>query len=64
MRTFKHILVPIDLSDRNARTLRVALMLASQSRARVTAQPGLGDHQLQGRDLLPVPNPAREVVGA
>jgi nucleotide-binding universal stress UspA family protein len=33
---FKHILVPIDLSDKNARTLQTALMLASQSRARVT----------------------------
>ena len=33
---FKHILVPIDLSDRNARTLRTALALATQSRARVT----------------------------
>src|SRR5262245_57935342 len=31
---FKHILVPIDLSDRNARTLRTAL--ATESRARVT----------------------------
>jgi nucleotide-binding universal stress UspA family protein len=36
MRMFKHILVPIDLSDKNARTLRLALMLATQSRARVT----------------------------
>ena len=26
---FKHILVPIDLSDKNARTLRTALMLAA-----------------------------------
>ena len=34
--TFQHILVPIDLSDRNARTLRTALALAVQSRARVT----------------------------
>ena len=33
---FKHILVPIDLSDKNARTLRTARMLATQSRARVT----------------------------
>jgi nucleotide-binding universal stress UspA family protein len=33
---FKHILVPIDLSDKNARTLRTALMLATQNRARVT----------------------------
>jgi len=33
---FKHILVPIDLSDRNRRTLRTALELARQSRARVT----------------------------
>ena len=33
---FKHILVPIDLSDRNARTLRTALDLAVQNRARVT----------------------------
>jgi len=33
---FKHILIPIDLSDRNARTLRAALGLATQSRARVT----------------------------
>jgi nucleotide-binding universal stress UspA family protein len=33
---FKHILVPIDLSDRNARTLRTALDLARQNHARVT----------------------------
>ncbi|MEK7701356.1 MAG: universal stress protein [candidate division NC10 bacterium] len=33
---FKHILVPIDLSDRNARALTAALALARQSRARVT----------------------------
>jgi nucleotide-binding universal stress UspA family protein len=33
---FKHILVPIDLSDRNERTLRTVLALATQSRARVT----------------------------
>ena len=33
---FKHILVPIDLSDQNARTLRTALDLAISSRARVT----------------------------
>ena len=36
MPMFKHILVPIDLSDRNARTLRTALPLATQSHARVT----------------------------
>lgn len=33
---FKHILVPIDLSDRNARTLATAIELARQSGARVT----------------------------
>ncbi len=33
---FKHILVPVDLSDRNARTLRTALDLATRSGARVT----------------------------
>lgn len=33
---FKHILVPIDLSDQNARTLRTALDLAISNRARVT----------------------------
>ena len=33
---FKHILVPIDLSDQNARTLRTALELAISNRARVT----------------------------
>src|SRR5262245_22339170 len=33
---FKHILVPIDLSDRNARTLRTARDVAAPSRARVT----------------------------
>lgn len=33
---FTHILVPIDLGDRNARALRTALELARQSRARVT----------------------------
>jgi nucleotide-binding universal stress UspA family protein len=33
---FKHLLVPIDLSDRNARTLRTALELARLCRARVT----------------------------
>ena len=33
---FKHILVPIDLSDQNARTLKTALDLAISNRARVT----------------------------
>jgi nucleotide-binding universal stress UspA family protein len=33
---FKHILVPIDLSDRQGRLLRTARALASQSGARVT----------------------------
>lgn len=33
---FKHVLVPIDLSDRNARLLGTALALAEASRARVT----------------------------
>jgi nucleotide-binding universal stress UspA family protein len=33
---FKHILVPIDLSDRNERAIRTALALARQMRARVT----------------------------
>jgi nucleotide-binding universal stress UspA family protein len=33
---FKHILVPIDLSDRQGRMLRTARELASQSHARVT----------------------------
>ena len=33
---FKHLLVPIDLSDRNARLLRVALALARAAGARVT----------------------------
>ena len=33
---FKHILVPIDLSDRNARNLKAALDLAISNRARVT----------------------------
>ena len=33
---FKHLLVPIDLSQRNARALRTALGLARQHRARVT----------------------------
>jgi nucleotide-binding universal stress UspA family protein len=33
---FKHILVPIDLSDQNGRTLRTALELAISNRARVT----------------------------
>jgi len=33
---FKRLLVPIDLSDRNERTLRTALGLARQSGARVT----------------------------
>jgi nucleotide-binding universal stress UspA family protein len=33
---FKRILVPIDLSDRNTRTLDVALALARQNRAHVT----------------------------
>jgi len=33
---FARILVPIDLSDRNARPLKVALALARQTRARVT----------------------------
>ena len=34
--TFTHILVPIDLSDRNERTLETALALARGSPARVT----------------------------
>ena len=34
--TFKHVLVPIDLSDRNARLLGVALALAEPHRAAVT----------------------------
>jgi len=33
---FAHILVPIDLGDRNARALRTALELARRSRTRVT----------------------------
>jgi nucleotide-binding universal stress UspA family protein len=33
---FKHILVPIDLTDRNARTLAVAAALAESVHARVT----------------------------
>ena len=33
---FRRILVPIDLSDRNARTLKVALALGREARARVT----------------------------
>ena len=33
---FRHLLVPLDLSDRNARLLRIALSLARQSGARVT----------------------------
>jgi len=33
---FKHLLVPIDLSERSERTLGIALELARQSRARVT----------------------------
>src|SRR5574341_1278525 len=33
---FKHLLVPIDLSDRNARLLDVALSLARSGGARVT----------------------------
>ena len=35
-RMFKHILVPIDLSDRNERTLRIAVGLARTKRSRVT----------------------------
>lgn len=45
---FKHILVPIDLSDRNRRTLRTALELARQSRARVTLL-----HVIQSVEKLP-----------
>jgi nucleotide-binding universal stress UspA family protein len=33
---FKHILVPIDLSDRNERTLRIAVGLARITQSRVT----------------------------
>jgi nucleotide-binding universal stress UspA family protein len=33
---FKHLLIPIDLSDRNARLLRVALWLARRGDGRVT----------------------------
>ena len=36
MKLFARILVPIDLSDRNARSLKVALALARQTRASVT----------------------------
>lgn len=46
---FAHILVPIDLSDRNARTLRIALGLARQSRARVTLL-----HVIQRVENLPL----------
>jgi nucleotide-binding universal stress UspA family protein len=35
-RMFKHILVPIDLSDRNERTLRIAVELARIKQSRVT----------------------------
>ena len=35
-KVFTRILVPIDLSDRNARTLKVALALGRQSRASLT----------------------------
>ena len=33
---FKHILVPIDLTDRNERTLRIAVELARMTQSRVT----------------------------
>jgi len=33
---FAHILIPIDLSERNTRALQTALALAEQNRARVT----------------------------
>jgi nucleotide-binding universal stress UspA family protein len=36
MRTFRHILVPLDLSARNRRALSTALQLARANRARVT----------------------------
>jgi nucleotide-binding universal stress UspA family protein len=45
---FRHILVPIDLSDRNARVLRAALALARQSGARVTLL-----HVIQSVEKLP-----------
>ncbi|MBI2159673.1 MAG: universal stress protein [Candidatus Rokubacteria bacterium] len=46
---FKHILVPIDLSERNARALRAALALARQSRARVTLL-----HVIQSVENIPL----------
>ena len=48
---FKRLLVPIDLSDRNERTLRTARELARQSRARVTLLHviyRIGDGELRG----------------
>ena len=45
---FKRILVPIDLSDRNRRTLRAALELARRGRARVTLL-----HVIQSVEKLP-----------
>jgi hypothetical protein len=45
---FKHILVPIDLSGGNARTLRTALALATQNRARVTLLQRIGTSNVAG----------------
>jgi universal stress protein A len=46
---FKHLLVPLDLSQRNARTLKIALGLARQSRARVTLLHVI--HRVEGADF-------------
>jgi universal stress protein A len=50
--TLKHLLVPLDLSDRNERLLRAALAVATASRARTTLLhvihriPGLAPREL------------------
>ena len=46
---------------RLAMAKKADLVVMGSHKVNRRAQPGLGDDQLQGRDLLPVPDPAREV---
>jgi nucleotide-binding universal stress UspA family protein len=49
-RLFRHVMVPVDLSDRNERALRAALALAREAGSRVTlfhVIPGLAPGELE-----------------